>query len=95
MNRREYEISIVFNGIKIKKVIIDPHFELKHAASITDEIILALVEKLDGLVMPPEDQKPPYSYFVDDLSLNNKLYRLIWLVEDDQIYIGVINAFRR
>lgn len=95
MKRREYEIDIVFNGIGIKKVIIDPHFELKHAASINDQIILALVQKLDGLSIPPEEEKPPYSYFVEDLSLNNKIYRLVWLVEDDQIYIGVINTFRR
>ena len=30
MNRRKYDISIVFNEIEIKKDTIDPHFELKH-----------------------------------------------------------------
>lgn len=95
MDRREYSINIVFNGQRITNVIIDPHFELKHAESINDDIVLALVQKLDGLVIPPEDEKPPYSYFAQDLSLNNRLYRLVWLVEEDQIYIGVINAYRR
>lgn len=40
MARREYDISIKFNFKRINKVIIDPHYEGKHAESITDEIIL-------------------------------------------------------
>jgi hypothetical protein len=96
MKRREYDISIEFNFRRIKKVIIDPHYKEKHAESITDEIILELVKKLDGLVVVPDDVNPPFSYFKDDsMELNGKLYRLIWLLEDDQIYIGVVNVHRR
>lgn len=29
------------------------------------------------------------------IDLNGKLYKLVWLLEDDQIYIGVVNAHRR
>jgi len=77
-------------------VIIHPHYEEKHAESITDEIILALVKKLDGLIVIPDDISPPYTYFTEDkMELNGKLYKLIWLLEDDQIYIGVVNAHRR
>jgi hypothetical protein len=36
MSRREYSISIVVNGQRITKVIIDPHYEEKHAETITD-----------------------------------------------------------
>ena len=43
MNRREYDIRIVVNRKRISKVIIDPHYEEKHAESISDEIILKLV----------------------------------------------------
>ena len=96
MQRREYEISIEFNFKRIKKVIIDPHYEEKHAESISDEIILGLVKKLDGLRMIPEDVNPPYSYFTEDkMELNGNFYKLVWLLEDDQIYIGVVNAYRR
>ena len=48
MKRREYNISITVNRKRIRKLIIDPHYEEKHAASITDEIILSLVKDLDG-----------------------------------------------
>ena len=96
MKRREYDISIVVNRIKITKVIVDPHFEEKHAASISDEIILELVQTLDGQLLEPDDVSPPYSYFrTEGIELNGRCYRLIWLLEDDQIYIGVVNAHRR
>ena len=64
MKRREYTISIVFNEIKITKVVIDPHYELKHAESISDEVVLSLVKMLDGRFFPPEDQKPLYAIFL-------------------------------
>jgi len=28
------------------------------------------------------------------IDLDDKFYRLIWLIEDNAIYIGVVNAFR-
>jgi hypothetical protein len=96
MSRREYKINITVNEIDINKVIIDSHYEEKHAESINDEIILELVKKLDGKMHEPDDEKAPYSYFVtDELEFNQKLYKLIWLLENDEIYIGVINAYRR
>jgi len=82
--------------MRISKVIIDPHYEEKHADSISDEIIIQLVKTLDGEVIDPDQESPPYSYFTQDkMELNGKFYKLIWLLEDDQIYIGVVNAYRR
>lgn len=96
MKRREYPLEIIFNGIEINKVIIDTHYEKKHSSSITDEIILDLVKQLDGRVVLPEDVEPPYSYFMQDrMELDGKFYRLIWLAEDHELYIGVVNAHRR
>ncbi len=96
MKRREYAISIVVNQKKITKLIIDPHFEEKHAASITDDIIIELVKTLDGQFIEPDDENLPFSYFsTDKIELNGKFYKLVWLLEDDQIYIGVVNAYRR
>jgi len=96
VNRREYSISITINRKRITKVIIDPHYEEKHAESVTDEIILELVKMLDGSELEADDEDPPYTYFTTDkMALNGKLYKLVWLLEDNQIYIGVVNAYRR
>ncbi|MGB0453470.1 MAG: hypothetical protein ACPGJV_07120 [Bacteriovoracaceae bacterium] len=96
MNRREYEVKLIVNGVLVSKVIIDPHYEEKHSESINDEIILELIKFLDGKEFEPDDEKPPYSYFVTDkIELKGKLYKLIWLLEEGQIYIGIINAYRR
>lgn len=96
MSRREYAINIAVNEVLITKVIIDPHYEEKHSESVNDEIIVNLVKTLDGQNFEPDDEKPPYSYFVTDgIVLNDKAYKLIWLLEDHEIYIGVINAHRR
>jgi hypothetical protein len=96
MSRREYDINIVFNRVQINKVIIDLHFEKKHSASMNDEIILALVQQLDDLIVAPEEIDPPYSYFIQDkMEFNGKRYKLVWLTEEDEIFIGVLNAYRR
>ena len=96
MERREYSINITVNEVLITKVIIDIHYEAKHAESVNDDIILSLVKTLEGQIFEPDDEKPPYSYFVtDNILLNNKAYKLIWLLEDHEIYIGVVNAYRR
>lgn len=96
MNRREYAISIKINDRLITKLIIDPHFEVKHSDSINDETIIALVKTLDGEEAEPEDRNPPFTYFTKDkIGLNGRFYKLVWLLEDDQIYVGVVNAYRR
>ncbi len=96
MKRREYDISIVVNRRQITKVIIDPHYEEKHADSINDEIIVELVKTLDGEIAIPDEEATPFSYFTTDkIELNGKFYKLVWLLEDNQIYIGVVNAYRR
>ena len=96
MSRREYDISITVNGIKIKKVIIDPHYELKHAESINDETILKLVQTIDGEEFEEDDINPPFAYFAKDrIYLEGKFYKLVWLLEENQIYIGIVNAYRR
>lgn len=96
MNRREYDIHITVNSRRIHKVIIDDHYEIKHKESINDELILRLVRLLDGGTYPVQDRDTPYEYFVTDgLKVDGKLYKLVWLLEDDQLYIGVLNAYRR
>ncbi len=95
MNRREYKIDPIFiNRACISKVIIDPHYEEKHGGSINDELILSLVKKLNGLIQLPDDEEDGFRYFATLIELDKKKYRLIWLLEEEQIYIGIVNVFR-
>jgi len=84
------------NGRAITKVVIDPHYELKHSGSVNDAVILDLVRMLAGASFEPESEIGGFQYFVtDNLVLNEKRYRLIWLLEERKLYIGVVNAHRR
>lgn len=94
--RRSYPIQITVNGRLIVEVIIDPHYEAKHSGSIDDRLILDLVSVLDGKFYRAEMTKAGFQYFVaDPLEFRGVTYRLVWLLEDDKLYIGVVNAFRR
>lgn len=95
MGRREYDIKIEVNGRLVLKVIIDPHYELKHTGSVDDELILKLVRLLDGGTFPPVETKKGFEYYVTDkLKVGGKFYKLIWLLEDYHLYIGIVNAHR-
>jgi len=95
MNRRTHEIRpIVVNGRICSEVIIDSHYEEKHSGYINDDLILELVLRLNGRFEIPVDVKDEFSYFVTIIGLNHKHYRLVWLLEEDSVYIGVVNAFR-
>ena len=94
-SRRSFALApIIVNGIRITHVIIDTHYEKKHADYMSDSLILKLVEKLDGRREFPEARTANYSYFATLIEHNNKQYRLIWLLEDHAIYVGVVNAYR-
>jgi hypothetical protein len=96
LSRREYYVNLFVNGQQISRVVIDPHFEEKHAGTITDDIILGLVKLIDGKDTDPDDEDLPYFYFTSDkLEFNGKPYKLVWLLEVGQDYIGVVNAYRR
>jgi hypothetical protein len=93
MVRREFMIlPILVNGRRITKVIVDPHYE-KHR-DITDDIILDLVRMLNGIEQVPDEERVPYEYYVTLLSSRGKSYRLVWLLERNEIYIGIITVYR-
>ena len=84
------------NDRPINEVIIDPHYEEKHSESISDEVILALVRKLDGRIFDPDDMDDEFQYFkTEPIELDGKNYRLVWLLKENSLFIGVVNAFRR
>ncbi len=96
MHRREYQLELTINGRKIDRVIIDSHYEERHGDSINDELILRLVKQLDGKRFEPEKELGPYEYFATDkLALDDKYYKLVWLLEKEKMYVGVVNAYRR
>ena len=96
MSRREYELLVSVNSRQLVKVIVDSHYEVKHSGSVSDEVILNLVRLLDGGVFPPQERSGVYEYFVaDNLKFEKKVYKLVWLLEDGQSCIGVVNAYRR
>lgn len=93
--RKEYAVELVINGKKIEKVVIDSHYEEKHSAVINDVMILKLVDLLKNEFHDVNDYKFPFKYYVSNrLEIEDKLYRIIWLLEENKSYIGILNAFR-
>lgn len=93
MERKEYKIdTITVNELLIDRVIVDPHVQ-KHP-DITVETILDLVKKLNGTINLPESITDDFQYFARLINLNNKQYRLVWLFKKNELYIGIITAFR-
>ena len=92
--RRIYKVSLIVNECFINQIVIDSHYELKHSESINDQIILNLVLLLNNTYVHPVSVKDEYSYFVTEMILATKSYRLVWLYERLENYIGIINAYR-
>jgi hypothetical protein len=96
MTRREYPVHLAINGRRIARVIIDPHYELKHGSSVDDTTILDLVALLSGSTFEPEAETGNFQYFVsDNLAVDSRVFKLIWLLEKNELYVGVVNAYRR
>lgn len=97
MVRRSYPIFLTINGRKITKVVIDPHFEVRHKDSINDDIILDLVKSLDMSEEQPVDiDENGFEYFVKDkIELDGKTFKLVWILHINETFIGIVNAYRR
>lgn len=94
MNRREYLIHpICVNGVLIKVLIIDTHLD-KHSDHMNDQLVQVLVRKLHGEYFEPVKIQDTYQYFATVIWENGYWYRLVWLMEREARYIGVVTAFR-
>jgi len=95
VDQKSFKIKpITVNGTRIVQVVIDGHYKENHRDHMSDELILNLVHELDGRRELPETKTDQYSYFATLIEYGEKQYRLIWLLEDHAIYIGVVNAYR-
>ena len=93
--RRTYPVQLKINGRNIQEVVIDPHYESKHS-DINDALILELVATLNGKEFQPEERDGEWEFFMlDRIEHQDKLYRLVWCLRDECLFIGVINCFRR
>lgn len=95
LGRRSYTVDLRINGRTIIEVIIDPHYEEKHP-DIDDSLILELVSTLHGREFQAEERDEDWEFFMlDRIERRGKYYRLVWCMQDQRLFIGVINAFRR
>ena len=92
--RREYIINpITINGRSIEKIIIDPHVD-KHDDHISDKLIKELIMQLDRGYFLPEKEVDGFAYFATAMKVKQKHYKLVWLLEKNCLYVGVITAYR-
>ena len=92
--RKSYPIRLIVNNWVINEVVIDPHYETNHPY-MNDGLICELVQNLDNQRFIPKDKKKPWYYFEADVEHEGKNYRLVWCLEDNQDYLGVINCYRK
>lgn len=92
INRREYSFNITLNNRIFTTVIIDSHYEIKHP-DINDQIILLLLEQINGSIIELSDESNGFKYFAQEIYWNLKPYRII-LTYCEEDFLGVINAFR-
>ena len=106
MKRNEYKLVLRFNERAIFRVIIDQHYKFAHP-EMSDALILELVKLLDGESGHIESSdldldldldlefEFEFEYFKKDpLFYMERPYRLVFLLNKFDSYIGVVNAFR-
>jgi len=84
---------ITVNEISIDTVIIDSHVD-KHSEHITDQLILSLVQLLDGKTFTAVKVQEGFSYYVSRVLFAENVYRLVWLQKEGQFYIGIVTSFK-
>jgi len=93
--RSVYRFRMTLNERRYRKVVIDSHFKGKHGESVTEEIILEVLKRIDGEVFDPVFKDVEFEYFkVEPIFFDDAPYRLIFLLFVNEYTLGVINCFR-
>ena len=92
---RVYEFNLILNDIHFTEIWIDPHYEARHSESISDDLILDLLTKLNRGSIEHQAESNGFRYYRTDLEHKKKLYRMVLVIPLDNSYLGVRNAFRR
>ncbi|MBF0312449.1 MAG: hypothetical protein HQK50_14210 [Oligoflexia bacterium] len=94
----EYTISIEVNNHHIRLLRIGRHYLEKHSADMSDTLIIDLAYALHGHQFEVDSTTKGIEYFIADVEHGSpvKIYRLIFLIEGEQMEIlGIVNAYRR
>ena len=92
--RRVYEIKTLYiNRLFITKVIIDPHVD-KHSDHINDELILKIIRELHCKNYEYMMIRNRFKYFRSFIKWDEKWYKIIWLLEDNESYIGIVTIHK-
>jgi hypothetical protein len=86
---------VTINGRPLSRVIIDQHYKEKHAESINDQLILSLIQRIDGNKFQIEEEDGPLQYFrAHTVNSESKWFRLVLLISTESDFLGVINTYR-
>ena len=78
-----YELNINFNYRSIKKVTITDHYLISHKDVITNQLILELLEEMDGEILEPTKYQGKRKVFKWEGDYQDERYRLIFWFEDN------------
>ena len=87
--------SLLINGVLIKEIYINPYWEKHKEEGISKELIVELVKLLpvEELGVGKRYDKWVY-YYQEPIFYNDKVYCLVFCLEDEKNYIEIVNCYR-
>jgi hypothetical protein len=92
---RKYRYNVSISELYLDEVWIDIHYEKNHSESMNDELIFDLVDILDQFEYKQVDEKDGFDWYTSEVKLDEKPYKVVWLIPPDINYLGIRNAYRR
>jgi hypothetical protein len=62
---------------------------------MNDELIVKLIETFNGRYFLQDSIQGSYAYFVSYAYPEKKRYKVVWFLENGELYVGVVTAFRK
>lgn len=92
-----YSKKLRINGRPYRQVEICRHYEEKHSDYLNDDLILVLVDQLDGIYLDADAKKKgggkTLTYFAADVDHEGSMYRLVWRVTLGRFRLLVVNCY--